>query len=242
MKKYLLVSLAVVVVTACQNHSVSKVQEIPFSEVKNTEEQFEKLPKAEKRERFVSEFLGISFEIPAYISGCQESQEDYNGIQVIDEFVSKGYLTSISCDDYQVFMLAASKDYKAYEYTINPEHQKVEELEQYFPDHYRLEREKGEPLNIFAMASAWGYGGEHFALGTYYPLHGNQYDTLRITLYLSDVSKEGVVDKGNILDMPEYENFVDEYVNKILSKDLPSEDLKKVRDFEKMLLSIKKES
>ncbi len=195
--------------------------------------------KAQDKKIFVSKALGVSFELPRHISDCTEEENDAHDTKLPNGKEGQGWSLELQCDDYNIHIRATSRDFKCYEYCPTPKYN-LELLRKNFPNEYILSGTEVPPLSVFAMDTRWGYGGETFELGAYYPLQGERYETFSISMTLAETIKEGIRDQNMIYDHNAYEDFTEDYLQRILNKELPEKELQKIADFENMLLSIEK--
>lgn len=229
MNKYFLFFLSLILLSGCQLFSTSESPITNLNDIPKSEDAIQDAPDYENLEEriFVSNELGISFKIPRHIKNCAEEVWDANGDDGPGDFVGQGWRTEIVCDEYRLYFRADSRDFKCYEFCP---YSKYPDSDKFRYSNYQFKIGEREPITIFAMDDDWELGGYGLNLGAYYPLHGDRYDTFRITMYLTS-------DQGSINDKAVY----NEYATRIINKDLPEGELKRVEDFERMLLSIQGE-
>jgi DKNYY family len=198
------------------------------------------LQKFYKHEKKIkSKALQIEFDFPDIFESCIEEEVDMSKIEPIYDEDPNGHRLTINCGYYELFIDAITDDYQVYEahdvpYSYHPSHDELYELcsKDAHCEYYTILNNNNKEVIIYIMDTHWQWDpGEGYILSAYIPLDNeSHYNTARISMKigeLPDYSDEN------------YSEIKDEYLDKVVNKDLEEKDLERIRNFEDILSSIK---
>lgn len=184
-------------------------------------------------EVFTSDELGVSFDVPYSLDECEETITDISGDRSIENYTPRGFQYRFVCGSNDFIVEAVSRDHLCYEFCTS--NQYPTEAEDY--THSDAAVYDYENLTVRIADNYWGFGGEDFFIGTYYPLNGEKYDTFRVSSKLKPVDNlERIEDIQEWLRLKE--EYRTDYLEKVKAKDLPQSELVIVNNFEQTLSSI----